>query len=142
VGYLIGDPSVVVLGAEVVEVGAGHLLGIVGFADVSGFGQGVRAEIAAGFGPFVVLFGEDGPDEADDALAVGEDSDDVGAAADLAVEAFGGVVGLDLPPDLFREHGEAEHLVSGGLEYCADNDAIGAAVMNLEVRASIGPIPS
>jgi hypothetical protein len=41
-----------------------------------------------------VLFSEDGPDEADEGVAVGEDADDVGAAPDLFVEPFLGVVGL------------------------------------------------
>jgi hypothetical protein len=34
------------------------------------------------------LFGEDGADEPGDAVAVGEDPDDVCAAADLPVEAL------------------------------------------------------
>jgi len=46
-----------------------------------------------------VLFGEHGADEADEGVTAGEDADDVGAAADLAVEPFLGVVGPDLPPD-------------------------------------------
>jgi len=50
--------------------------------------QGVEAEVAAAFDPLVVLFGEDGADEAVQGVAVGEDADDVGAAADLAVEPF------------------------------------------------------
>jgi hypothetical protein len=54
----------------------------------AGFGEDVEAEVAAAFGPFVVLLGQDGADEADQRLAVGEDPDDVGAAADLPVEAF------------------------------------------------------
>ena len=52
----------------------------------SGFAQDVEAEVAPGFGPFVVLFGQHGADEADQRGAVGEDADDVGAAADLLVE--------------------------------------------------------
>jgi len=56
--------------------------------------------VAASFDPLVVLLDEDGADEADDAAAVREDPDDVGAPADLAVEAFAGVVAPDLPPDL------------------------------------------
>ncbi len=59
--------------------------------------------VAAGDGPLVVLFGEHGADEADDGGAVGEDPDDVGAAAELLVEPFLGVVRPDLPPVLFRE---------------------------------------
>ena len=69
------------------EVG-GHLLGFVG-ADGVGFGEGVEAEVAAGLGPFVVLFSEDSSDEADDGVAVGEDPNDVAAAADLPVESLG-----------------------------------------------------
>ena len=51
-----------------------------------GADQDVESEVAAAFGPLVVLLGEDGPDEPDDAGPVGEDPDDVGAATDLAVE--------------------------------------------------------
>jgi hypothetical protein len=36
------------------------------------------AEVAAALGPFVVLLGQDGADEADDGGAVGEDADHVG----------------------------------------------------------------
>ena len=53
-------------------------------------GEDVEAEVAALLGPFVVLFGQDGADEADERGPVGEDADDVGAAADLSVEAFVG----------------------------------------------------
>jgi hypothetical protein len=37
------------------------------------------------FGPFVGMLGQDGGDEAEDRVAVGEDADHVGAAADLFV---------------------------------------------------------
>jgi hypothetical protein len=40
--------------------------------DCLGSGEDVESEVAAAFGPFVVLLGEDGADEADDAGAVGE----------------------------------------------------------------------
>jgi hypothetical protein len=83
------------------EIGFGHLLGAGSFADAAGFGEGFEAEVAALLGPFVVLFGQDGADEANDAVAVGEDADDVGAAADLSVEALVRVIGPDLLPDLF-----------------------------------------
>jgi hypothetical protein len=59
----------------------------------SGFAEDFQAEVAAGFGPFVVLFGQHGTDEADQGGAVGEDADDVGAPPDLFVESFLGVVG-------------------------------------------------
>jgi hypothetical protein len=54
----------------------------------AGAGQHVEGEVAASFDPFVVLFGEHGADEAGDGVAVGEDADDVGAAADLGVESL------------------------------------------------------
>ena len=38
----------------------------------SGPAEDVEAEVAAAFGPFVVLFGEDGADEADQRIAVGK----------------------------------------------------------------------
>lgn len=53
--------------------------------------------------PFLVLLEQDGSDQAGDGLPVGEDLHDVGAALDLAVETFDGVVGPDLGPVLLRE---------------------------------------
>ena len=81
----------------------GHLLGVgrVGERADAAVGEDVEAEVAAAFRPFVVLFGEDGNDQADEGVA-GEDSDDVGAPADFAVEPLIGVVAPDLPPDLLR----------------------------------------
>ena len=74
-------------------VGLGDLLvGWLGFADAAGAAERVEAEVAALLGPLVVLLGEDRADEADDRLPVGEDAHDVGAAADLPVEAFVRVV--------------------------------------------------
>ena len=71
--------------------GDGHLLVdgvLVGDLGESAFGEDVEGEVAALLGPFVVLLGEHGADQADQGGAVGEDADDVGAAADLAVESF------------------------------------------------------
>ena len=45
-----------------------------------GTGEDVEAKVAAAFGPLVVLLGEDGSDEPDLGVAVGEDPDDVSAA--------------------------------------------------------------
>ena len=64
--------------------GCGHLL--------DQFGQRLGAEVATGDLPLVMLLGQDGTNEAGDGGVVGEDADDVGAALDLAVEAFDGVV--------------------------------------------------
>ena len=88
-----------------------HLLGR--GAEGLGSGEDVEPEAAAAFGPFVVLLGQDGADEADDRVPVGEDADHVGAAADLLVEPFVGVVRPDLPPDLLGERGEGEDVLAG-----------------------------
>jgi hypothetical protein len=48
--------------------------------------QDVQADVAAHLGPFIVLLGQHRADEADQAVAVREDPDNVGAATDLAVE--------------------------------------------------------
>jgi hypothetical protein len=78
------------LGRDGLDVGVGHLLGcgVVEDDGESGAGQDVQAEVAAAFDPFVVLFGQDGADQADQGASVGEDADDVGAPADLSVEPF------------------------------------------------------
>ncbi len=71
------------------------------------------------FDPFVGLFGRDRADEPDQGAAVGEDTHDVGAAADLAIQAFLRVIGPELTPDLLREAGEREHVRPNSLELVA-----------------------
>ena len=88
------------LGAERLETAVGRHLRNDGRVSDAGAGQDVEAEVAAAFGPFVMLLGEDGADEADQGVAAGEDPDDVGAASDPAVEPFLGVAGPDLAPEL------------------------------------------
>ena len=90
--------------------------------------QNFEAEVAAAFGPFVGLFGQDGADEADDGIPVGEDPDDVGAAADLAVEPFCGVVRPDLAPHVVGERGEGEQVLAGIAEVLSD---LGQAVLRV-----------
>ena len=75
---------------------------------VAGLGQAVGAHVAEGDRPFVGLLGEEGADEADHGGPVGEDAHDVGAPADLLVEAFLGVVGTDLGPVLDGEGANAK----------------------------------
>src|SRR5712691_821235 len=49
--------------------------------------HGFQGHVAGALdGPLIVLFQEDGPDEPDDGLIIGEDADDLGAALDLAVD--------------------------------------------------------
>jgi len=83
---------------------------------VAAAGQDVQADVAAHFCPLVVLLGQDRADEPDQGGAVGEDADDVGAAADLAVEALLRVVGPGLAPDLLREGGEREDVGAGRVQ--------------------------
>ena len=94
----------------------GHLAVVGGSDGEATFGEDVQAEIAAPFGPFVGLFGEDGTDDADDGVAVGKDSDAVGAATEFSVETFVRVVRPDLGPEPFGEGREREDVGSGGVE--------------------------
>ena len=55
-----------------------------------------------------------------DAAAGEEDPDGVGAAADLAVESFGGVVGPDLGPHVFGEFGEGQDVRTRLVEVVVD----------------------
>jgi hypothetical protein len=82
--------------------------------------EDLEAEVAASFGPFVVLLGEDGADQPDRGEAVGEDADDVGAAPDLAVEPLVRVVRPDLTPQLLRVGGEGEDVGPGLVEVRGD----------------------
>src|SRR6516165_5425801 len=54
----------------------------------AGLGEDLHADVAAGFGPFVVLPHEHGAGEADDRGPVGEDAGHVGAAAQFPVQPF------------------------------------------------------
>jgi hypothetical protein len=56
----------------------------------AGLGEDVKPGVAAVLDPLVVPLGEHSADEADRGVTVGEDADDVGAAADLAVAPFWG----------------------------------------------------
>jgi hypothetical protein len=80
---------VILVGTLCGDGGDGHLLGC-GTGDVAqpAFGEDVDSEVTALFGPLVVLLGQDGADQPDQRCPVGEDADDVGAAADLPVQPF------------------------------------------------------
>ena len=54
----------------------------------SAFGKEFQAHVASALGPFVGLFGQDRTDEPDQGTATGEDTNDVGAAADVFVESL------------------------------------------------------
>jgi hypothetical protein len=70
--------------------GQRHLLwpGVLSGGGEPGFREDVEADVAAHLGPFVVLLGQDGADEADEGVAAGEDPDDVGAALEFLVQPF------------------------------------------------------
>ena len=60
-------------------------------------GDGFQGHVAGALhSPLVVLFEQDGADESDDGVLVGEDADDLGSAFDLAVEPLEGVGGVEL----------------------------------------------
>jgi hypothetical protein len=74
-------------------------------------GEAFHGDVAAADQPVVVLLGEDRADQADHGGAVGEDADDVGAPADLAVQTFEWVVRPNLAPVLAGEGGEGEDVL-------------------------------
>ena len=80
-------------------------------------GDGFQRHVAGALhGPFVVLLHQDGADETDDGVVVGEDVDDVGAALDLAVESFDRIGRADLGPMLLWEVHEGENVDLGFIE--------------------------
>jgi hypothetical protein len=60
--------------------------------------------------PFVILFEQQGADEALDGVFVGEDAHDVGAPLDFAIETFERIDGVDFRPMIFREAHEGQHI--------------------------------
>src|SRR6185503_10579903 len=70
--------------------------------------------------PGVVLLDAEHPGEADQAAVVGEDADDVGAAADFAVEALERVGAAQLAPVRARERVEGQDVGLGVLEHARD----------------------
>ena len=76
--------------AERLDLGCHLRVGAGGCEGDAGSGEDVEAEVAAAFGPFVVLLGQDGSDEADEGVAAGEDPDDVGSAAYFLIQALYG----------------------------------------------------
>ncbi len=98
-------------GCHLLRFGVGVLEG-----SESSLGEAVEAHVAPCDGPLIVLLGEERADEADDGVAGGEDADDLGAAADLLVQPFLGVVGPDLAPMGFGEPDEGQDLTGGLVE--------------------------
>ena len=78
-----------------------------------------EAEVAAVFGPFVSLLGQDSADEADDRVPVREDPDRIGATTDLSVQPSGEVVRPDLLPDAGRKLDGREDVCPRGIEVFA-----------------------
>ena len=99
-----------------------HLLDVDG--RVGGVGEDKRhrfgGEVAALHQPLVVLLEQQRAGEADHGLVVGEDPDDVRAAADLFVDALQRVRGAELGPVLARERVERGQVLFGFLEQLAD----------------------
>jgi hypothetical protein len=116
---------VVVLGRDGLQdqIG-GHLLLLLCGGDRLRARQDIEAEVAAAFGPLVVLFGQDRTDAAVDAGTVGEDATTSVPAVGLTVEALAGIVGSGLASNLVGEHREGEDVGTGGLE-CAARAHVG-----------------
>ena len=68
----------------------------------------------------VVVFDAEHAGEPDQAVVVGEDADDVGAATDLAVEALERIRAAQLAPVIGRERVEGEDVVLGVFEHRRD----------------------
>ena len=75
----------------------------------------VESDVAAGFGPFVLLLGQDRSNEKACCRLVGEDAHHVGAPAYLLVQPLERIVGPQLPP---MSHGEA-----------SDSQDVGAGIL-------------
>lgn len=71
--------------------------------------QDGEATVLTGFGPFVVLFGQCRPDEADQGGLVGKDAHYVGAPAALLVQAFLDIVAPD-PARIRWERGDRQQI--------------------------------
>lgn len=101
------DPSSLELGAESPDKDV-----LIGLSFVVGrrlcSGEDVAAEGSASVGRYIVVLCYKVTNYADDRGAVGINPDDIGAAADLPVEAFIGVVMPDALPELLREPSEYE----------------------------------
>ena len=68
----------------------------------------------------VVLLDGEHRGQADQASVIGEDPHDVGASADLAVEALKWVGASDLAPVVGRKGVEGQDVVLGDLEHAGD----------------------
>jgi hypothetical protein len=77
-------------------------------------------EVAASDEPLVALFDAGHPGEPDQAAVVWEDADDVGAPADLLVEAFERIRRSELAPVIARERVEGQDVGLGLLEHGGD----------------------
>ena len=61
-------------------------------------------------GPFVVLLEQEGADQTDDRVVVGEDTDHVGPALDLTVETLDRIRAVELGPVLLGEGHVGQHV--------------------------------
>lgn len=81
-------------------------------------GQDVEAEVAEAFSPLVGLLGRHGPGPTHDRGAVEEDADTVDAAANLAVESFGGLVDqISVSDERAHPHGQGSRWGSGACRF-------------------------
>src|SRR6266545_543980 len=99
----------------------GHLLSVFLFAPLlEERRERVEREVAAPDQPLIVLFDHEAGRQPDQGGVVGEDADDVGAAADLAVQALEGVGAPELAPVVDGEAVEGEQVVLASLQHRCD----------------------
>src|SRR5438876_590630 len=103
-----------------------------GYHRVCGFvelGERLRAEVAPGDLPLVVLLGQDRTDQSDYGVAVREDSGHVGAAFDLTVDPLERVGRPDLAPVLGWEAEVGEHVVLSRVHQLGHSREAGAEAL-------------
>ena len=76
--------------------------------------------------PPIILLQQQGADEPDDGVVVGKDTDDIGAAFDLAIEPFERVGGVDFRPVLAGNIHVGEHVGFGLVEQSCELGQAGA----------------
>ena len=91
-------------------------LGVGGDQGEPALGEDVESEVAVSVCSLAVLFGQDRAHEPDDGVAVGEDAANVGAAADLAVEAIVGAGGPARRHTAVGKFGEREDVAAVRVE--------------------------
>ena len=106
--------------------------------------DGFQAHVASALdGPFIVLFEQQCADQADNGGLIGEDTDDLAAALDLAVEPFEWVGAVYLGAMLGREAHVGQHISFGIVHQASElTDAWPGLISDLSPLLAGGPASS